>query len=119
MKSESYIVIGNRYLNGIRTEIGLLPGRIEKSGKKMNFGFTFHNLASPCEMLVKYWGNRLREINHGAQVDRVQAIAKEAREIQEKLEKLHNSDDLPMIHIGDIENFSNRLQKLMPILFLV
>ena len=109
---ESPIVVGNRYVNSIVAEIKLLEGRIEKHKEDMEYGFTFHNLASPCEMLEKYYGTALRAAGFTFLMDKIQEIASQARAFERILETEGKISTYIVI-------WNNYLKKLLPILFFL
>lgn len=80
-----------RHLKTIGEEVSLTSSTIQE-GKRM--GFRLHNLASPCERLTKYWGEKYKKALNLTEddvpltyIERVAEVAREAQEIQDEYEK--------------------------------
>jgi len=118
---ESVIIIGNRYANHIKREIELLPERIGADIQSGDFGgFMWHNLASPCEMLVKYFGDELRALGFDNLVLKINNIGRLARDFQVMVDNGDfNNKEYTETHINNVLRFNKMLQELVPVMFFI
>lgn len=114
---DSVIKIANRHARNIKEEIRLMPERLAKDIIDKNFGgFMLHNLAVPCELLVKNFGNQLVDLGLGNQLENINEIGLEARAIEKLLGNSKYPDENIVIMML---NFSYNLQKQIPTLFFI
>jgi len=125
---ESIVKIGNRFADNIKREIALLPNSIENIitsiQNKEGIGFRLHNLAVPCEMLVKY--NKEALLNNGfdAHYTLIQSMGNSARQLQELGEMYSHPNsqaDEEEIngYIKLLNAFQAKCEKLVPTLFFI
>ncbi len=124
MKQESVITIGNRYCNSIKWEIGNTSEQITKDIKTKDFnGFYFHNLAARCEMLVKYCGDKLKELGFNWLIEQISLYGENARTIQEYINKTNGLKNCDSQKVKQFENviisFNDDIQKIVPSLFFI
>jgi hypothetical protein len=136
MNKESIITIANRYADSIKGEIGLLSKRIEKDVEENNYGgFTWHNLASPCEMLNEYFGDKLRAAGYANLVLQINNIGRTARDFDSIIKEIselenHNYDSIKrktqfpdalseIDYLQRVQKFIKHLENLVPVLFFI
>lgn len=121
---DSIIKIGNRFTDSIKAEIALLPERIKENLDTLNFGFTFHNLAAPCEIFTAYQAEKFGE-NHSYLIGQIEMMGKIAREIQDILDELPTKKECAdkkraKVRLRKAIISANEIwQKLVPSLFFI
>lgn len=126
---ESVITIANRYCDGIAAEIRLMPDRISKDITTNNFGgFMYLNLATKGEMLNKYFGDKLRAIGLGKQLETIVAMCEDARQMQQMIDISEgftdpycfaNNEKMKENFIKQMIVFNLKCQKFLPSLFFI
>ena len=112
---EPVTTVANRYARSIKEEIRLLPERMKKHLDTFSFGFIFHNLASPCEMLNEYFGAELRDLKFNYLMDKIEEIGRKARYFQ----AITESGQATAEEKDELLIFGMELESLVPSLFFM
>ncbi len=118
MIKESIIVIANRHADQITREINVFLSQLEDNLADMVFGFRFHNLACPCEGMIKYWGESLAKLGFEGQLNRIKKIGKAARMFQDIFDEGRQNDRKDEL-VSAIRLFSEALKENLPVLFFI